>query len=193
LNWNTVQTGVERLGPETKPDRGCERRSRQLDDPDDDSMMKLKSDGHDQKTTRYGLSLKEKKLMKNGIIALFCAILLSFGVAMTASAGSVVDSDGDAVPDLFDNCRNTPNGPFGATGACGTPVQLDSDNDGYGNPCDGDLNQSGFTNGADFTTMFAFLFQSGNAGDLDCSGFTNGVDFTALFGLLFSAPGPGAL
>jgi len=131
--------------------------------------------------------------MKNGIIAIFCAILLSFGAAMTASAGSVVDSDGDAVPDLFDNCRNTDNGPFQAVGACGTPVQLDSDNDGYGNPCDGDLDQSGLTNGLDFTAMFGLLFGANNAGDFDCSGLTNGVDFTALFALLFTVPGPGAL
>jgi hypothetical protein len=150
-------------------------------------------DDQDQQTTRYGLSLKEKKLMKNGIIAIFCAILLSFGAAMTASAGSVVDSDGDAVPDLFDNCRNTDNGPFAAVGACGTAEQLDSDGDGYGNPCDGDLDQSGLTNGVDFTAMFGLLFGSNNAGDLDCTGLTNGVDFTAMFALLFTVPGPGAL
>jgi hypothetical protein len=112
---------------------------------------------------------------------------------MTATAGSVVDSDGDAVPDLFDNCRNTPNGPFGATGACGTAVQLDSDSDGYGNPCDGDLNQDLSTNGADFTAMFGLLFAGPGPGDFDCSGSTNGADFTALFSLLFTPPGPGAL
>jgi hypothetical protein len=156
-------------------------------------MMMLKSTSHDQKTTRYGLSLKEKKHMKNGIIALFCAILLSFGVAMTASAGSVVDSDGDAVPDLFDNCRNTPNGPFGATGACGTPVQLDSDGDGYGNPCDGDIDQSGLTDGNDFLALFGLLFGSNNAGDFDCTGLTDGNDFLTMFGLLYTVPGPGAL
>jgi hypothetical protein len=158
--------------------------------------MMMKSDGHDQKTTRYGFSLKEKKLMKYGIIAIFCAILLSFGVAMTASAGSVEDTDGDAVPDLFDNCRLLPNGPMAATGSCGTAVQLDFDNDGYGDPCDGDFDQSGFVNGSDLTAMFALLFPVGSppyAGDLNCSGYTNGADFTLEFGLLFAPPGPGAL
>jgi hypothetical protein len=153
----------------------------------------MSSNDQGQQTTRYGLSLKEKKHMKNGIIAIFCAILLSFGAAMTASAGSVVDSDGDAVPDLFDNCRNTDNGPFASVGSCGTAEQLDSDGDGYGNPCDGDLNQDLATNGLDFTLMFGLLFTGPSAGDFDCSGATNGVDFTELFGLLFTAPGPGAL
>jgi hypothetical protein len=157
------------------------------------------SNDQDQKTTRYGLSLKEKKHMKNGIIAIFCAILLSFGVAMTASAGSVVDTDGDAVPDLFDNCRDgsngnpSANGPFAAVGACNTPEQLDTDGDGFGNPCDGDLNQSGLVDGSDTSIMFGLLFQAGNAGDLDCTGLTDGSDVSALFTLLFKNPGPGAL
>jgi hypothetical protein len=112
---------------------------------------------------------------------------------MTASAGSVVDSDGDAVPDLFDNCRNTPNGPFGATGSCGTAVQLDSDGDGYGNPCDGDLDGSGLADGNDVLSLFGLLFGSNNAGDFDCTGLTDGNDVLTMFGLLYTVPGPGAL
>jgi hypothetical protein len=145
------------------------------------------------------LSLKEKKHMKNGIIAIFCAILLSFGVAMTASAGAVPDTDGDFVPDLFDNCRDTSNGnpaangPGGGTGSCNTPVQLDTDGDGFGNPCDGDLDQSGLVDGSDTAVMFGLLFQAGNAGDLDCTGLTDGSDVATLFTLLFKNPGPGAL
>jgi hypothetical protein len=153
-----------------------------------------------KKTTRYGLSLKEKKFMKNGIIAILCAILLSFGVAMTASAGSVVDTDGDAVPDLFDNCRdasngNVPfNGPFGTgSGSCNTPEQLDTDGDGIGNPCDGDLDDSGLVDGSDVSELFGLLFGVDNEGDLDCTGLTDGSDVSKMFTLLFKNPGPGAL
>jgi hypothetical protein len=131
--------------------------------------------------------------MRTRIIAVVCSILLGFGAALVASAGSVVDTDGDAVPDLFDNCRNTPNGPFAAVGSCGTATQLDSDGDGYGNPCDGDLSNTGNVTGLDFTLMFGLLFIGPSAGDFDCSGLTNGADFTALFALLYTIPGPGAL
>jgi hypothetical protein len=137
--------------------------------------------------------------MKNGIIAIFCAILLSLGAAMTASAGTVVDTDGDAVPDLFDNCRddsngNQPqNGPFGAlSGMCNTPVQLDTDGDGIGNNCDGDFDNSNVVDGGDVNEMFGLLFGIGNEGDLDCSGLTDGGDVAKLYTLLFKTPGPGA-
>jgi hypothetical protein len=125
--------------------------------------------------------------MKNGIIAILCAVLLSLGLAMTATAGSVADADSDGVPDAFDNCVDTPNGPSAQTGSCDS--QEDTDSSGFGNPCDGDLDNSGLTDGVDFTLMFGLLFLPGNAGDLDCSGLTDGVDFTLMFGRLFKAPG----
>jgi hypothetical protein len=103
------------------------------------------------------------------------------------------------VPDLFDNCSDgalygipSENGPFAAYGSCNTPVQLDSDGDGYGNPCDGDLNQDWVVNGNDFTAMFPLLFAGPSAGDFNCSGLTDGNDFTALFGLLYKGLGPKA-
>lgn len=148
--------------------------------------------------------------MKNGIMAFFCTILLSLGAAMTASAGSVIDTDGDAVPDLFDNCSGAspnafqasnpfPNGPFAATGSCDTPVQLDTDGDGYGNPCDGDFNNDVipgvpgvYVDATDTLIFFSELFDFNAQSDLNCSGQTDASDLIAYFGLLFGMPGPGA-
>jgi len=48
---------------------------------------------------------------------------------------TISDSDGDGVPDADDNCTLHHN-----------PNQLDTDGDGYGNLCDGDLNNDGSTN-----------------------------------------------
>ncbi|MBW1883824.1 MAG: thrombospondin type 3 repeat-containing protein [Deltaproteobacteria bacterium] len=129
--------------------------------------------------------------MKNGIITVSCVVLLSLGIAMTATAGTVVDTDSDGVPDSFDNCVFTPNGPLAQTGFCNS--QEDADANGSGNPCDGDLDGNGIVDGRDFTRFFLLLYHIfpplSNAGDLDCSGMTDGIDFTLFFSRLFKVPG----
>jgi hypothetical protein len=51
---------------------------------------------------------------------------------------AAVDGDGDGYVDVMDNCAQVPN-----------PDQRDTDSDGYGNLCDGDLNNDGSTNTLD--------------------------------------------
>ncbi|MGE4651588.1 MAG: thrombospondin type 3 repeat-containing protein, partial [Myxococcota bacterium] len=98
------------------------------------------------------------------------------------------DTDGDGVPDTADNCRTLPNA--GAS-AC------DTDADGYGNACDGDFNQDGATDGADFVDYFLPDFLSGVdrgiGSDMDCDGAVTGIDFATHFIANFSegTPGPG--
>jgi hypothetical protein len=58
-----------------------------------------------------------------------------------------VDSDSDGIVDLEDNCINAPNGPLIPDAASNS--QVDTDGDGYGNMCDGDLNNDGSTNTLD--------------------------------------------
>ncbi|MEO8223453.1 MAG: thrombospondin type 3 repeat-containing protein [Gammaproteobacteria bacterium] len=97
------------------------------------------------------------------------------------------DSDLDGVPDSIDNCTLVAN-----------PDQCDSDGDGYGNRCDGDLNNNGFSNAQDQVLFRAQLGQSGgapnfNVADLNCNGFVNAQDQVLLRSLLGKPPGPSAL
>jgi hypothetical protein len=78
--------------------------------------------------------------MRN-LVILGCAALLAVGLSFGSFAGSITDNDGDGVPDQYDNCKTTPNGPLLATNGCDS--QEDGELDGYGNPCDYDTNQNG--------------------------------------------------
>ena len=124
----------------------------------------------------------------NTVLATLCAVLLSMGFALSANAGAVADADGDGVPDAFDNCLNVPNGPVLATASCNG--QEDNDGDGFGQPCDGDLDGDNIVLGTDLTVMFGLFGGANNAGDLNCDGTTLGTDITALFALFGSPPGP---
>ena len=89
-----------------------------------------------------------------------------------------LDSDADGVPDYNDNCQLISN-----------PAQRD----GYGNFCDADLNNSGFTDFADFGT---FQFQFGTIGpdaDFNGTGFVDFADFGAFQFLFGKLPGPSGL
>jgi len=97
------------------------------------------------------------------------------------------DADGDGIADAVDNCTLLAN-----AGQC------DSDQDGIGNRCDGDLNGNGFSNAQDTTLFRAQLGQPSaapdwNAADLNCNGAVNAQDTTLLRGLLGLPPGPSAL
>ncbi|MDH5254348.1 MAG: thrombospondin type 3 repeat-containing protein [Gammaproteobacteria bacterium] len=97
------------------------------------------------------------------------------------------DTDGDGVLNAADNCTQLPN-----------PGQCDSDGDGYGNRCDGDLTGNGATNAQDTTV---FRQQQGkpsvgpafNVADLNCSGAVNAQDVVLFRQLLGKPPGPSGL
>ncbi len=97
------------------------------------------------------------------------------------------DSDGDGVPDSEDNCTLVVN-----------PGQCDSDEDGYGNHCDGDLTNNGIVNAQD-TVLFRDLLGAGtpgpayNVADLNCNGAVNAQDSTRFRQLLGEPPGPSGL
>ena len=121
-----------------------------------------------------------------------CALLTS--LPMLSFAGPALDSDGDGVPNVVDNCSAVPN-----AGAAG----CDDDIDGYGNFCDGDFNNDNVSDGLDFSPLFLTDFGSGtqtlNASgnpqgtDMNCDGVVDGVDFAAPFFLTqFAAGTPGA-
>jgi len=101
-----------------------------------------------------------------------------------------VDTDADGAPNIADNCRLLPNN----TGAA---AQCDSDGDGFGNRCDGDLNNNGSTNAFDTPLYRAELGQPSvaptfNKADLNCNGSVNAFDTPIFRSLLGAPPGPGA-
>jgi len=103
------------------------------------------------------------------------------------SAPVLADRDGDGIADMADNCI-----------AVANASQCDSDGDGYGNHCDGDLNNNGFTNAFDTPLFRAQLGQPSlaptyNAADLNCNGFVNAFDTPIFRSLLGSPPGPSGL
>jgi len=97
------------------------------------------------------------------------------------------DTDGDGVPDETDNCTLLAN-----------PGQCDSDEDGFGNRCDADLNNNGATNAQDTTLFRQQLGQPSvgptfNPADLNCNGAVNAQDTTLFRQRLGLPPGPGAV
>jgi len=98
------------------------------------------------------------------------------------------DSDTDGVPDGSDNCKLTAN-----------PTQFDANNDGYGNICDADINNSGTVTTADFGLLRSVLGQTAGssataaASDMNGSGTVTTADFGLLRARLGTTPGPSGL
>ncbi len=90
------------------------------------------------------------------------------------------DSDGDGVPDSMDNCTLVAN-----------PDQRDTDGDGYGNMCDGDLNNSGGSvNIADLALFKAAYNTSDSNADFNGDGIVNIADLAIFKTLYGKPPGP---
>ena len=92
------------------------------------------------------------------------------------------DSDGDGIPDKSDNCTLVANND-----------QRDTDNDGFGNICDPDLNNDLIINIADWY-LFGKAFGTANEdADFNGDGVVNVPDYGILFGSIYDAPGPSGL
>ncbi len=91
------------------------------------------------------------------------------------------DTDSDGVTDTQDNCIGTAN-----------PAQRDTDNDGYGNLCDGDFDQDGVVNFADLAYLRVQFGTDDPDADLDGDGTVAMGDVAIIKGLFFAPPGPSA-
>jgi hypothetical protein len=107
------------------------------------------------------------------------------------------DKDSDGVPDYLDNCIDSANGPL--ISDAGGNSQLDTDNDGFGNICDADLNNDGQVNSQDLGMLrLAFFTQDTQPNfnpnmDLDGDGQVNSMDL-GIFKTQFSqSPGPSGI
>ncbi len=91
----------------------------------------------------------------------------------------ISDSDNDGVLDATDNCTEVHN-----------PEQRDTDDDGYGNYCDADFDNSEFVNFADLAIFKSKFGTNDEDGDLDSSGFVNFADLAIFKSLFGQPPGP---
>jgi hypothetical protein len=115
----------------------------------------------------------------------------NLGGSLYRIRSTLPDRDHDGVPDHADNCVDEPNGPIARDP--GGNVQLDSDEDGYGNLCDPDLDGNGSVNFVDLSFMKQVFFGRGGAADLDGNGVVNFGDLARLKAAFFGAPGPSGL
>ena len=120
---------------------------------------------------------------------IFFVSLFAIGFAMSATAGSIADADGDDIPDVFDNCSVVANGAAPG-GTCSN--QIDTDSDGFGDICDADFDNDNVVAGSDFGILITAFGTSDALTDLDCDGVVAGSDFGLLLGAFGTAPGPGA-
>lgn len=119
--------------------------------------------------------------------AAYCWYVFAAGVESAASAVVVFhfqDNDGDGVADAIDNCLAVLN-----------PAQVDSDGDGFGNACDGDLNNDGFTNAFDYALLRTLLGTPStpptySPADFNADGYINQQDWALFRGMLGTPPGP---
>jgi hypothetical protein len=105
----------------------------------------------------------------------------------TALVNPFTDTDADTIAQIFDNCTTRSN-----------TSQCDSDFDGYGNRCDGDVNNNLATNAQDVTLFRQQLGQPSvapiyNEADINCNGVVNAQDVTLFRPLLGAPPGPSSL
>ncbi len=95
---------------------------------------------------------------------------------------NLADVDIDGVADIRDNCIAVEN-----------PDQTDSDNDGFGNACDADLNNDGHANFMDLSIFAGHFFSTSEVSDFNADGVVNNLDL-AIFRSLFLQPvGPSGL
>ncbi len=100
----------------------------------------------------------------------------SFMLTVTAALS---DMDEDGIPDDEDNCKLVPNAD-----------QSDPDSDGFGTPCDGDLNNDCGTDFLDLAVFKGLIFGADPVADFDGSGGVDFLDLGILKALFFMPPGP---
>ena len=89
------------------------------------------------------------------------------------------DTDLDGIDDALDNCTNAPN-----------PDQRDSNDDGYGNVCDPDLDDDEDVDSTDLDLMKSAFFGADADADLDGDGTVDFLDLGLMADFYGGVPGP---
>lgn len=125
-----------------------------------------------------------------------CDEWLNYGVAVPYESGpietptycwascascAIDDSDNDGVDAASDNCLGVAN-----------PLQTDVDGDGFGNWCDGDLNNDCIVNFDDLNLFKLVFFSTDPVADFNTDNSVNFDDLAILKTLFFGPPGPSA-
>jgi hypothetical protein len=125
--------------------------------------------------------------MKVGVLAtIILGALIGYPIA--SFAGLAPDADSDGIPDVLDKCVND---------SRNASLTCDRDQDGYGNVCDGDFNQTNTVTSADYSMFFvpalaATTDSAGRGTDMNCSGGTvTSADYSMFFVPQLSATKPG--
>jgi len=92
------------------------------------------------------------------------------------------DVDEDGLADTADNCTDVANAD-----------QLDTNGDGFGNPCDADIDNDCSVNFTDLGQMKAVFFSTDPDADLDGDGAVNFIDLGLMKEAFFTSPGPSGL
>ena len=106
--------------------------------------------------------------------------IYSFSAAFTPDPS--IDTDGDGVGDVADNCT-----------AVANASQTDADGDGIGNRCDADLNNDCVINAEDLGAMRQAFFSTDPVADLNVDGVVNAFDLALMKAAFFGAPGPSGI
>lgn len=105
-----------------------------------------------------------------------------FAWAVRAGDVLAIDSDGDGVADASDNCLLVSN-----------PDQRDSNNDGFGNLCDADLDNNGIVNFVDLGIFAAVFGGVEPDADINGDGSINFLDFAVVVQQFGQPPGPSGI
>lgn len=101
------------------------------------------------------------------------------------------DRDRDGINDDMDNCFLKPNGTV--ISDAGGHSQRDSDEDGYGNVCDGDLDNSGMVSFEDLALFKTAFGSSDPDADFNGDGAVSFGDLAIFKSMFFRPPGPSGL
>jgi len=123
--------------------------------------------------------------IKSLAVATAMAVLMGLSAESEAQlaceSGWCTNSDSDTWPDVWDNCQFVTN-----------EDQRDTNNDGVGNVCDPDLDDSGLVTIRDYNVMRMLLNRPDANADLDGNGLVTAADMVILRAYLNLPSGPAA-